>query len=280
MNYEIKKDSEIVIYPGSDFKLEHIFDCGQVFRYRKDGDCYTLIAKNNICILHEAHDYVIIKTNNTEFFENYFDLKRDYSKIKNELSKFDGLKESLEFGYGIRILNQDLFEMIISFIISANNNIPRIKSIIEKLCEGIGKKENGFYAFPTAEEMSEQSVDFYKSIGAGYRAPYLLDTAKKISSGEFKLDTLKGMNTLDSRRELLKLKGIGGKVADCIELFALHNTDSFPVDTWSKRIYLALGFKEEKTAEQMTKNLVEHFGGLSGYAQQYLFYYYRANQIK
>ncbi|MCR4661819.1 MAG: 8-oxoguanine DNA glycosylase [Clostridia bacterium] len=279
MNYFIENNS-IVIEDDKDFVIEHILDCGQVFRYQKVENCHTLIAKDKICILQKQNTCVILKTSEVDFFLDYFDLKRDYSEIKNQLAKYDGMTKPIEFGHGIRILNQDLYETVISFIISANNNIPRIKGIIERLAYNLGERIDGqYYAFPTAEKIIDAGIQFLEKMGCGYRAPYIYDTAKKFYDNSFDYEGIKKMNSVESRKYLLTLKGVGPKVADCIELFSLHNMDLFPMDTWSKKIYKILGFKEEANIERMERNLVNHFKELSGYAQQYLFYYYRTKNI-
>lgn len=277
MYYELTENSEIKIFDTSQFDAKHIFDCGQVFRYRNEGDCHTVYSKDKICLLQKSDGCVIIKTDDTEYFIDYFDLKRDYSPIKKALSGYDGMKDALEFGSGIRILNQDAFETVISFIVSANNNIPRIKGILERICQGLGDKKDGYYAFPTPEQMASADEKFFSSIGAGYRARYLAETAKALC-GDFRLNALRSENTAALRKKLTTLLGVGGKVADCIMLFAYHRTDLFPMDTWSKKIYSALGFPPEKIPDKMSAALVEKFGVLAGYAQQYLYYYYRSKE--
>lgn len=271
-------DKKIVIEDLSEFNIEHILDCGQVFRYRKTGDCYTLFAKNFNCLLRKENDRVIIETEEPDFFVNYFDLKRDYSAIKKSLTEnFEGIKPAVEYGYGIRLLNQDPYEMIISFIISANNNIPRIKKIIERLCEGLGEKTERGYAFPTKEAMANAPKEFFASIGAGYRDEYLFSSSKTLLN--MNLDEIKKSDTATARKELLKLKGVGQKVADCILLFAFKKTDLFPMDVWSKRIYASMGYERDNDIGRMSGRLVDRFGDLAGYAQQYLYYYFRENNI-
>ena len=276
MNY-FTEDKKIVIEDLSDFKISHILDCGQVFRYRNDGDCYTLFAKNKNCLLRKENTRVIIETSDVEHFVDYFDLKRDYSAIKSKLKQYDNMSQAVEFGKGIRILNQDPYEMIISFIISANNNIPRIKKIIERLCASLGEDMGGYFSFPTPEAMAEADKEFFASIGAGYRADYLYHTSKALL--DFDFDEIRRADTEVARKKLMSLKGVGKKVADCILLFAFHKTDLFPMDTWSKKIYLSLGFPEDDDIGRMEKRLVDRFGTLSGFAQQYLYYYYRENKL-
>ena len=276
MNYLEKKNEYIRIDDLSQFDVNHILDCGQVFRYRNEADCTTVYSKNKICLLQKRDGYVIMKTDDTDYFARYFDLSRDYEQIKRELGAYRGLAEALEFGKGIRILNQDPLETIISFIISANNNIPRIKSIIERICAFLGEDMGGYRAFPTVERLSQADESFYKSIGAGYRASYLVKTSRALL--DYDLNRPFGLSTAAARKELMSFCGIGGKVADCILLFAYGKTDLFPMDTWSKKIYKALGFPEEHAPSAMSERLVEHFGNLSGYAQQYLYYYFRSNK--
>ncbi len=273
MNYEYYGKDEIRIYSIDEFDPKHVFDCGQVFRYRNDGDCHTIISKDKICLLQKTDSCVIMKTEDREYFRKYFVLDTDYGEIKRELLRFDGLKEAVGFGKGIRILKQDPFETIISFIVSANNNIPRIKGILERVCVALGEKKDGFYAFPTPERMAEADAALYKSVGAGYRAEYLAETSKKLVGFDYGI--IEKSSTDEARKILTSFKGVGNKVADCILLFAFGKTDLFPMDTWTKKIYRILGFPEENDPKKMAERLVDRFGALAGYAQQYLYYYYR-----
>ena len=218
--------------------------------------------------------------------EEYFDLKRDYKKIKEELSKIDeNMKTSIEYGKGIRILNQDLWETIISFIISANNNIPRIKGIIEKLSKKYGKElefeGKKYYTFPTPKELENVTVEDYRSLGLGFRDIRLYETVKMISNGEIKLEELqKNPNTYEVREKLLTLSGVGSKVADCILLFStLKRFEVFPIDVWVRRVMTELYFENETKIVPNNKQILnyaeETFGNLSGLAQQYLFYWRR-----
>lgn len=271
-------ENRIIIEDLSEFNIQHILDCGQVFRYRKDGDCYTLFAKNYKCLLRNENGHVIIENDNVGFFVNYFDLNRDYNAIKRKLTKkYAGIENAVKFGKGIRLLNQDPFETVISFIISANNNIPRIKKIIEALCRGLGEKKDGYYAFPAPEAMANADLSFYSSIGAGYRAEYLYKASRLLAN--FDMKEVAEANTADARKKLLSITGVGKKVADCILLFAFKKTDLFPMDTWSKKIYASFGYETDVNIGRMSARLVELFGDISGYAQQYLYYYYRENKI-
>lgn len=275
MRYRILKEG-LEILDKSQFNIRHILECGQIFRYSLEKDCCKIVAKNLFSRLYSYDDRDIIISDNAIEAEKYFDLARDYTLIKEHLKgRHTLLDAATDFGYGIRILYQDPVEMIISFIISANNNIPRIKGIIERLCRELGKESGGYYAFPTLGEMSSADEAFYKSIGAGYRARYLTETVKRLKN-DFDVN-LYGIPSDEARKRLMTLLGVGGKVADCILLFGYHKTDVFPMDTWSKKIYFDFGFPDAP-AKDMAKRLVDMFGDMSGYAQQYLYYYYRENQ--
>lgn len=277
MKYALN-EGKIVIEDLSEFDIRHILDCGQVFRYRNDGDCYTLFAKNSKCLLRKEKGCVIIESSDTEYFVDYFDLNRDYAEIKRKLTaSFPDMSAAVDFGRGIRLLNQDPYEMIISFIISANNNIPRIKKIIERLCDNLGEDMGDFHAFPTPEAMAGAEKSVFSSIGAGYRDDYLYKASRQLM--DFDMEEIKALDVKSARKKLLSLQGVGKKVADCILLFGFKKTDLFPMDTWSKKIYLSLGYEAEGDIGKMSARLVDRFGDLSGYAQQYLYYYFRENKL-
>ena len=213
----------------------------------------------------------------------YFDLNTDYELIKEKLSTVDdNLKKSIEYGEGIRILNQDLWECIISFIISANNNIPRIKKIIDRISENYGEgiiwNDKKYYTFPTEKELSKASVEDLRKLGLGFRDKRVYTTTKMILNKEVDLDEIiKLDNSNEIREKLLSLDGVGEKVADCIMLFSLKRFDVFPVDVWVRRVMNELYIKnenEEKVNKTEVRKIAEEkFGSLAGIAQQYLFYY-------
>ncbi len=282
------------------FELKDIFDCGQCFRWNKEENgSYTGIWQRNVVnvsIVKQNTDLtndilfegIFENENYKEEIEKYFDLKRNYSKIKNELSNIDeNLKQSTIYGKGIRILNQDLWETIISFIISANNNIPRIKGIIERLSKAYGKKiifnKKEYYTFPSPEELKNVTVEDYRKLGLGFRDIRLYETTKMILEKQIDLEKLKNNpNTNEVRESLLKLSGVGPKVADCILLFSeLKRFEVFPIDVWVRRVMNELYIKEENE-EKVSKKKIEElakdkFGNLAGLAQQYLFYWRREN---
>ena len=274
------------------FNPVHIFECGQCFRWNKNQDnSFTGVVKNTVINVKKENNKIIFSGICNEdcdfetFIKEYFDLGTDYTIYKNKLSKIDSyLKESIEFGNGIRILKQDLWECIISFIISANNNIPRIKKIIEKLSLNYGNKiefdGNFYYTFPTPEQLSKASVEDLRSLGLGFRDKRIYNTTKLICEKQIDLNKIKNMeNTELMREELLKLDGVGPKVADCILLFALKRIDVFPIDVWVRRVMNDLYIhneNEEKVNKKELLNLAEEkFLGLQGIAQQYLFYWKR-----
>lgn len=271
-------NGKLVINDTDSFSAKQILDCGQIFRYKQRENYFEIYSENYVSHLNSYNDRVIIDCGDVDRAVTFFDLKRDYGLIKSALSgRYELLDEAIRFGGGIRILNQNPTEMIISFIISANNNIPRIKGIIERLCEGLGEDMGGYHGFPTAERLASASENFYRSIGCGYRASYLTRTSRVLADG---FDAgMDGVDTLSARKRLMTLTGVGGKVADCILLFGYHRTDVFPVDVWSERIYRSLGIGSASDPKNMAKELVESFGDLAGYAQQYLYYYFRENDL-
>lgn len=272
MKYILEKD-KIRIESKEDFNPEHILECGQVFSYSKDGDNFIIFPENQFAKIVEEKDGYTIFTSNPLYFEKYFDLRVDYSHIKEKLSVFNILKNPIEFGKGIRILKQNLFEVVISFIVSANNNIKRIKLILSRLREKLGEKTEFGYAFPSLERMREKDESFYKSIGAGYRASYLSKVVWQIDNNT--LDEWGNLPTDQLRKKLLTLCGVGPKVADCILLFGYGRGDVFPVDTWIAKMY-NIYYQPLDNREKIRTNLVEEFGQLSGYAQQYIFYFQRS----
>lgn len=273
------------------FELRDIFECGQCFRWNKQEDgSYTGVFKNNVLNVKKNKDEIIFEgiceNEIQQTVENYFDLNRNYEKIKGQLSKIDqNMKKSIEYGNGIRILNQDLWETIISFIISANNNIPRIKGIIERLSEKYGDeikyKENKYYTFPTPEQLKNVTVEEYRKLGLGFRDIRLYETTKMILNKQVDIENMKNNpNTIEVREELLKLSGVGPKVADCILLFSdLKRFEVFPIDVWVRRVMNDLYIKNEDETKvnkkQIEKIANEKFGDLAGLAQQYLFYWRR-----
>ena len=275
------------------FCLEHIFECGQCFRWNKaDDGSYIGVIDSCVIKVKEKSEQIVftgksIGGNFEKIIRKYFDLDTDYNEYKIKLSSVDNyLKESINFGEGIRILKQDLWECIISFIISANNNIPRIKKIIEKLSLNYGEKiefeGKEYYTFPSPENLSKASVEDLRNLGLGFRDKRIYNTTRMILEKQVDLEKIKSMSTTnDMREELLKLDGVGPKVADCILLFSLKRVDVFPIDVWVRRVmnelYIHNQDEEKVNKNDLQKLAQEKFLGLSGIAQQYLFYWKREN---
>jgi len=276
---------KVVITGIEHFDLKHTFECGQCFRWNEEEEgSYTGIAFGKIINVQREGEKIIFNNTNKEDFENiwvnYFDLTRDYGEIKEKICNDAMIEKAIHFGSGIRILNQELWETIISFIISSNNNIPRIKKSIEMICEGYGEYIGTYmgkkrYAFPDANKMKDLTVEQLKGCNTGYRAPYIIDTAKLFCSELFTIDLFKELDSETSIKELTRFSGVGPKVAHCINVFALGKRDAFPVDVWIKRIVEHLYFKEQTTPQKIQAFANEKFGINAGYAQQYLFYYAR-----
>ena len=284
------KEQKYILENQESFELKDIFECGQCFRWNENEDkSYTGVIPNGVLNVKKDGEKIIfcgkLDGDIKKIVNYYFDLDRNYDEIKFKLSKIDKyLKQSIDYGKGIRILNQDLWETIISFIISANNNIPRIKGIIDRISKKYGKEIewNGekYYCFPTVEELSKASIEDLRSLGTGFRDIRIYETTKMILEKQVDLEKIEKMNTLDAREALLALSGVGPKVADCILLFSsLKRFDVFPIDVWVRRVMNELYIKnkdENKVSKnEITKLANEKFGDLEGLAQQYLFYWKR-----
>ena len=273
------------------FEPKHIFECGQCFRWQKEIDeSYTGIFEENVLNVKKEENTIIFqgicKGNIKDIVEEYFDLARDYSSIQNILSQIDEpMKESIQYGRGIRLLNQDLWETIISFIISANNNIPRIKGIIERLSQAYGKEISyqgkSYYTFPTPQELSKASVQDLRNLGLGFRDKRIYETTQIILNKQVDLAKLKKEeNSQVIRETLVTLPGVGEKVADCIMLFStLKRLEVFPIDVWVRRVMNELYIQNEDENKVDKKQIMElakqKYGNLAGIAQQYLFYWKR-----
>lgn len=269
------------------FEPVHIFECGQCFRWNKqENNSYTGIVKNNVINVKKENERVIFTGNCNEDIKticiDYFDLNKNYENIKTELSKIDNyLANSIKYGNGIRILHQDLWETLISFIISANNNIPRIKTIIERISKTYGNKlifqDKEYYAFPTPEELANVTVQDFRNLGLGFRDVRVYETVQKTLRKDIDLEQLEKEKDAETlRNKLLEIPGVGPKVADCIMLFSLKRYEVFPVDVWVRRVISELYFENvEQKPQTIQKFAKEQYGNLAGLAQQYLFYWRR-----
>jgi len=307
MDYNTVKscDNYVIIEEVKNFKLKQIFECGQIFRFEEitEGN-FIVIAFGKLIELKEEGNNILIYNSTEEAVRNiwlkYFDLDRDYSKIKEELSKDNLLKESIDFGYGVRVLNQDTFEMLLSFIISARNNIPSIKKTVNKISTKWGQKIDYkgkiYYAFPSIYEIKDATLEEIQETGASFRSKYIIDTIKNVynstkerkdsnvneenSSMKYNLDYIKSLNDDECHEALQEFKGVGAKVADCIMLFSMEKTSAFPVDVWVKRAMIHFYGAEDSSLNKIRIFARNKFGELAGIAQQYFFYYARENKIK
>ena len=258
-------------------------NCGQVFRFREHEKGYLVFSGDRCAYCYEEGGAAYI--DGDDYFFDYFDLSRDYSKIVEAARSYgiEKLTRSATLHSGLRILKQDGYEALISFIISQNNNIPRIKGIIERLCAALGEKKNfkgiDYYAFPKPHSLAEAPLPLLKEIGLGYRVEYVKRAAEMILSGEINLEELAKKDTLSLRRSLIAIKGVGEKVADCTLLFGFNHTDSFPVDTWIEKLYHEDFNGKLTDRKKITDFFVDLFKENSGYVQQYLFYAKREGEL-
>lgn len=258
------------------FSLSQTLDCGQAFRFEPITDNkWHGVACQRYLEIEKLSDgrfvlYNVSKNEFEEIWQYYFDLNRDYNEIIEIISQNEILKAAAQYGNGIRVLNQPPWETLCSFIISQNNNIKRIKGIISRLCEEFGEKIDGGYTFPSAETLAKLEAEDLSALRAGFRAKYIIDAARKVANGEVRLDTLKNMSYEDAKAELMKIKGVGPKVADCALLFSHGHIEALPKDVWIK------------------KALQQLFGGdlpeialpYAGIVQQYIFFYARETKLK
>ncbi|MDY6011710.1 DNA-3-methyladenine glycosylase family protein [Clostridium sp.] len=297
MDYKnvVYEDNKVILEGVKNFNIKQILECGQCFRWEKKAELnYIIIAYGRVIEVIQEDDKVTILNSNKEDFNNiwfeYFDLGRDYSKIKDELSKDEILKKSVDYGYGIRILSQEPFELVISFIISARNSIPSIKKTIKKISERWGKEieYNGekFYTFPTPEMLKDATEDDIRETGASFRSKYIVDTVFNINKdldnidGVYNLKRIASLSDDECHTALQEFKGVGAKVADCIMLFSMKKYSAFPVDVWVKRAMMHFYNAKEGSLNKIRIFARDKFKDLSGFAQQYLFYYARENNIK
>ncbi len=286
----IEEADKIIVKKLKDFEPEHIFECGQCFRWDLEEDgSYTGVAFGKVLNVKSEEDTIVFDNTNIDDFNNiwieYFDLNTDYGKIKKDLNKGDEImRAATDFGYGIRILQQDPWETLISFIISANNGIPRIKKSIRLLSENFGKhlgqyKGKDYYSFPEPKDIYNLSDDQLTACGVGYRSKYILNTAREVVDKGILLRDFRKLNSQDCFEALLKFDGVGPKVANCILFFAMSKVDAFPVDVWVKRVMEHFYFKEDTSNKKIEAFGREKFNQYAGYAQQYLFYYARETGI-
>lgn len=261
-------------YDSEYFNLRDTLECGQIFRYSLlPNGRYAVFSQDKYAEAVAVGNKIEVYTTDAEYFWRFFDLDADYGAKAERIAALSPImKQAANCGKGIRILNQDPTEMIFSFIISANNNIKRIQKIIERICDAIGADAPFGKAFPTVQAIASSPVELFSRLGAGYRDKYLVQTAQQLLN--YDLSALYSLDSASARKELLKFKGVGPKVADCILLFGLHRGDVFPVDTWLKKVYHAY-FEQGHRDNEISTFFCNLFGEDAGLCQQYLFYFQR-----
>lgn len=270
-----------ITYDKTYFNPADVLECGQIFRFEPFKDGYKVFTKDKACYVYSTDTDTVIECDDPDYFYNFFDLGRDYAAVIEKINQFDVpcLTRATSVAKGLRLLNQDPEEMIFSFIISQNNNIPRIKKIIAAICKNLGDKREfmggEYYTFPTAARLCERDAAFYKGLGAGYRDTFIKQTADRISRDG--IGHLKALNAESLKKELLTYVGIGPKVADCVCLFGFNKGDCFPVDTWIEKLYREDFGGTEKDRKKINAFFTATFGQYSGLVQQYLFYCKRQN---
>lgn len=252
---------------NTNFDPKQTLFCGQCFRWSEENGVFSgIVAGKRVAVAAVGDEIVIESEHSREFLEDYFDLKTDYSAYIEKFSADNALKAACGHSPGIRILRQEPFETLISFIISQNNNIPRISGIIGRLCESFGERVDDGFSFPTAKRLRGITPDDLAPLRAGFRARYIADAVSRVNSGEVDFKEIDALPLEPARDILKKIVGVGDKVADCVLLFAFHKLDAFPKDVWVKRVM----------AEYYPGGLPECVKGAEGVAQQYLFDYIRA----
>lgn len=288
--YDIETDGKGITVEGvKDFDPVHTFECGQCFRWHREPDgSYTGVVRARVAnVTYTPSGRLLLRNVSLEDFEqiwfDYFDLGRDYSDVKKAVAIDGIMQKAVEFGSGIRLLKQEPWEALISFILSSNNRIPRIMKIIEDISrlygnelEYDGRKYN---SFPDIQSLAACSLEQIQVCRAGYRCGYIHKAAARIALGEFDMNKLARMETIEARSYLLQLHGVGSKVADCMLLYSGTKYDVFPTDVWVKRVMEELYFKREASFREIQQFAAENFGGYAGMAQQYLFYYAREHKI-
>lgn len=278
MKYAKYKDGVLMTNFDS-FDIQQILECGQCFRFFGSENNYFIIAHGRKLNIFQGNDEIFFAPCTIDEFENiwinYFDLETDYSQIKKILSAKDNiLADAIKLCGGIRILNQDKWECLISFIISQNNRIPQIKKIIENIsCKFGSLITENYFSFPSQLQLQNAEEKDLNECRAGFRSKYILDA---VNNSEINLEVLSHFPTDEIKKNLMKIKGVGGKVADCTLLFSFGRHEVYPTDVWIKRVSQEIYFDNKDVSIKQIHEFAENkFGDLAGYAQQYLFHYIR-----
>ena len=278
--------NNLVLTGVTSFDICQILECGQCFRFEKLGEShYRIIALGKLLEIKQEGDVITLSPCSAHEFEtlwkNYFDLNRDYDKVKEIISIDDPVMEAcIDHAPGIRVLNQEFWEMVISFIISQNNRIPMIKKVIENISRSYGTEIEGGFAFPEAHQLADVSIEDLMLLKTGFRAKYIKDAVTKSLQGQLDEDFIKPLPTPEARKQLTSVYGIGDKVADCVMLFGMGRTDVFPADVWIKRVISHLYYNgQDIPLKELQAFAASKWGENAGLAQQYLFHYARLNKI-
>ena len=271
------------IFPAEYFNARDTLLCGQVFRFVPHEKGFLCFSTDKACYVYTENGVTAVECeeSDAEYFNYYFDAARDYCGIVARAEGFGGiLATAARLGKGVRVLNQNPEEALISFVISQNNNIPRIKGIIERLCDALGEEKTfgdiKYRAFPTVKALSERDEAFFYGVGLGYRAPFIKRLADELDSGALDLESYKEFSAAELKKALKRIYGVGQKVADCAILFGFHKSDCFPVDVWLEKVYRENFNGTLTDREKISEWFVQKFGEDSGFFQQYLFYYKRS----
>ncbi len=281
----VQIENDLLIKEAKDFNIEHILECGQCFNFEKIGEMeYIIVAYGKMLHIKQEKDvitlYNVSKDEYMAVWNDYFDMSTDYGIIKEYLmSNDEKIVNAILDKWGIRIINQEFHETLLSFIISQNKQIPHIKKIVRDISERFGDEVgeyNGrkYYSFPSLEQLKVATEEDFRELKTGFRAPYLMDAIEKMLLG-MNMKTFSSLTYEEAIVELTKIKGVGEKVANCVALFSLQYKNAFPVDVWVKRVMEETYFGKETSKEEIMKFAKEKFGEYGGYAQQYHFYYMR-----
>ena len=266
----------------NNFDLKATITCGQMFRYFEKDNSFTIVIKDRVINLKEDGDYILIESNKEENLEaiiyDYFDLNRDYEVIEQEIINRDTkIKDAINFSKGLKMIHQDPFETLISYIISQNNRVPSIANALNLLSINYGEKvifkDKEYYLFPSLDKLSKLNVEDFRTCKVGFRDKYLYEIIESINNKKLELDKIYNMSGDEALKYLVNFKGIGMKVASCILLFAYQKFDVYPVDTWVKKFMREdYNIEGEKNIRQFTNKT---YGAYSGLAIQYMFNYKR-----
>ncbi len=259
------------------FSLPQCLCCGQTFRWKPQGSGFSGVALGRTVYAEQNGQRLTLQgvpRSAAADFARYFDLERDYAAIQASYINDPFLTEGIRYAQGLRVLRQPYFEMLISFIISANNNVGRISRIVETICERYGEPVNGGYDFPRPERLAALTTDELKTCGTGYRADYIIGTAKMVCEG-FDLNDVAAMPYEEAREALTALPGVGLKVADCVALYGMGFLSAFPLDVWMRRVICGVYHYGGRNDKDLRRFVDTTFGEHAGIAQQYLFHYAR-----